>query len=323
MSSDGMKQAARPILDEMTVVIPTLGRDILAHCLQSIVEGEVWPAQLILVDQGSSPAVAEWADSLRGLGIAVEHLRSAQRGRAAGVNRGLERVTTRFVAVTDDDCLVAHDWLPAMTACLRKNPNAIVTGRVEAAGDSAVLAVVTSRTLRIYRRPGLKHDAMSGGNMGAAMDVIRLIGPFDEDPCLATAEDGEYSYRALRRGVAIIYAPEVLVHHVGWRDPSERAAQYRSYARSYAGFLGKYLRRGDLFIATRTLVRLGRALKRWLRGIVNRDSELILHGRAHVLGLAPGLVAGWRSRHALVNGRERTEPVTQLTAHVPGSARKR
>lgn len=289
------RAASWPVLEEISVVIPTLGRETLVECLRRLAEGDARPARLILVDQGDNPLVAEWVAAAVGQGMRVEHHRAPRRGRAAAVNRGLERVRTRFVAITDDDCFVAPDWLSRMAEHLRSSPGAIVTGRVEPVGDEVVVAVVTSLIPATYRRPRLRHDSLSGGNMGAAMTVLERIGPLDEDPCLATAEDCEYSYRALRGGVPITYAPDVLVSHLGWRDAGEREATYRSYARSLAGFFGKYLRRGDWFIALRVAVHLLRASKRWTFGALARDADRALNGRAYVLGLVPGLVAGWRS----------------------------
>jgi glycosyltransferase involved in cell wall biosynthesis len=98
------------VLDDITVVIPTVGRALLETCLQSLVAASAWPARVIAVDQSSSPVVAVWLGNLRSLGLQAEHVPSCQRGRAAAVNRGLERVRTRFVALTDDDCTVAPDW---------------------------------------------------------------------------------------------------------------------------------------------------------------------------------------------------------------------
>jgi len=232
---------------------------------------------------------------MRSLGLETEYVPSSQRGRACAVNRGLERVRTRFVAITDDDCFVDLDWLMNMAVHLRDHPKAIVTGRVESAGDEPVLIVVNSSTPAIQLRPRIKYDSMCGGNMGTATAVIEHIGLLDEDPCLRTAEDGEYAYRALRADIPIVYAPDVAVRHFGWRASAERASQYRDYARSHAGFLGKYLRRGDWFIALRILIHLMRALRRWLRGLIIADPELALNGRAYVTGLLPGLIAGWRS----------------------------
>jgi GT2 family glycosyltransferase len=283
----------RPVINEISVVIPTLGRTILKKSLYYIATGSAWPANLIVVDQGSEPQVAARIEVLNSIGIAAEYVSSAQRGRAAGINRGLERVQTRFVAITDDDCFVDTDWLKRMAACLNDDPEAIVTGQVEPAGEGVIMAV-TSRTPAIYRRPRLTFDSLSGGNMGTSISVINRVGRFDEDARLRTAEDGEWAYRALRSGVPIIYAPQVIVRHFGWRDGQNRANQYRKYARSHGGFYGKYLRKGDWFIGLRTLIHHLRALKRWLRGVVTRDPELALNGWCYLTGLLPGVISGMR-----------------------------
>lgn len=289
-----MPVGPRPVLDDLSVVIPTIGRALLQRCLHEIAIGTTWPAEIIVVDQSSSLTVASWLARLQALGLAVEHVPSPQRGRAAAVNRGLERVETRFVAVTDDDCFVDRNWLANMAARLRNYPEAIITGRVEAEGDEAVLMVVNSPTPVIQRRPRLKYDSMCGGNMGVSLATIQRIGLLDEDPCLRTAEDGEYAYRALRSGISIVYAPDVAVRHFGWRAQAERITQYRDYARSHGGFYGKYLRQGDWFIALRVVLHHLRALRRWLYGIIMGDQELIHLGRSYLTGLLPGIIAGLR-----------------------------
>jgi hypothetical protein len=43
------------------------------------------------------------------------------------------------------------------------------------------------------------------------------------------------------------------------------------------------------------LIHLLRSLKRWLLGRLRGDDEMASHGRAYVMGLLPGIVAGWRS----------------------------
>lgn len=285
--------APRTIVDEITIVIPTLGRPILEESLYWIVAGTAWPRSLIVVDQGGNPQIAGWMEALRSLGIAAQYIPSSQRGRAAGVNRGLEAVRTRFVAVTDDDCFVEEDWLENMVAHLQEHPGAIVTGRVEP-GNADVSVVVTSRTPSVQRRPSLIFDHMSGGNMGTSVAVLERVGLFDEDSRLRTAEDGEWAYRALRSGIPIYYLPDICVRHFGWRTEGERATQYRDYARSHGGFYGKYLRRGDWFIAIRAGLHYLRAARRWLRGIISRDDEMASMGRAYVTGLLPGIVSGMR-----------------------------
>ena len=81
----------RPVWDDVTIVIPTLGRPILEESLYWIVAGIAWPGGVIVVDQGLSQQVAALIEKLQTLGINAQHLPSTQRGRAAGINRGLEQ----------------------------------------------------------------------------------------------------------------------------------------------------------------------------------------------------------------------------------------
>ena len=291
----GVNIEPRPILADITVVIPTLGRPILEESIYWIVSGSTWPGRVIVVDQSSSQQVAAWIALLQSIGIKAEHVPSSQRGRAAGVNRGLERIKTRFVALTDDDCFVNHDWLEKMVGHLRQRPKAIITGRVELAGDDEVaFSVVTSREPNVYVRPQLKVHPFIGGNVGLTMELVERIGLFDEHPCLQSAEDSDYGYRALRLGIPIIYDPDIALRHYHWRDASLRTARYADYARSQGGFYGTHLLNGDWLIllqATRDLVR---GPVRWLRGIIKRDQHVIDRGRADTLNLLPGIIAGLR-----------------------------
>ena len=284
----------KPVLDDISIVIPTLGRPILEQSLYWILAGSAWPECLIIVEQGSNPDVVDWLKRVQELGITVKHIRSSQRGRSAGINRGLEQVDTRFVAITDDDCFAGEDWLKTLADRLRRSPHAVVTGRVEAAGEEMIV-VVTSTTPSIQSHPRLKFDSMSGGNMGTSLAVFRKVGLFQEDPVMSTAEDAEWAYRALRKGISLHYEPDVVVAHFGWRDERKRVEQYQQYALSHGGFYGKYLRQGDLFILARAAGHFMRALRRWIMGSVKGDAELVLLGKAYCLNLLPGVLAGIRS----------------------------
>lgn len=282
-------------MEDVSIVIPTLGRAILEQSLFWILSGSAWPGCLIIVDQGSNPDVTEWLNHVQQIGVRVKHILSKQRGRSAGINRGLENVDTRFVSITDDDCFVDEAWLLNMANSLRLNPEAVITGRVEAAGEDMIV-VVTSTSPAMQTRPRLKFDSMSGGNMGTSISVFKKAGLFEEDPVMPTAEDAEWSYRALRKGISIYYEPEVVVAHFGWRDEIKRVEQYRHYALSHGGFYGKYIRRGDLFILARAGGHFLRALRRWVNGMVKGDTELMLLGRSYCLNLLPGIIAGMRSK---------------------------
>jgi GT2 family glycosyltransferase len=206
-------------------------------------------------------------------------------------------VHTRFVAVTDDDCLVSADWMRMMVNNLRSQPERIITGRVELAGDDEVaFSVVTSQTARVYHRPVLKAHPLIGGNMGVAMENVRRIGPFDEHPTVACAEDSDWGHRALLAGVPIAYDPRILVLHYHWRDADQRSKRYREYSRSIGGFYGKHLLGGGKMIWAQVLRDLVRAPIRWLRGAINGDADMVARGRSDTLELPSGIFAGLRRR---------------------------
>jgi GT2 family glycosyltransferase len=294
-----MTARGRPVADDLSVVVPTIGRDLLEGCLDSIAAGSRWPAELIVVHQGSDPAVAAWVARLRALGLEVCHLPSAQVGIAAATNRGLERVRTPLVAVTHDDCRVRHDWLERMSARVREIGDAILTGRVEPEGDGVVLTIITSPTPAVHTRPLVDGDVLFPPNMGFPMRLLERIGYLDEHPSLRYAgEDNDWAYRALRAGVPIVYDPTVTVSHLAWQGEDALPGIYRRYARGQGSFYGKHLRRGDLFIARRVLRDLVRGPWLLLRGVASRNRDLTAMGRGEVTGILPGIVAGLRHRDA-------------------------
>lgn len=279
------------------MVIPTLGRAILEECLFRIAAGSAWPGSLIVVDQGQQRQVVGWIERLNAVGLEAHYLPSNQLGRSAGINRGLERVTTRFVAITDDDCLADRHWLHKMVAQLRLSPEYIVTGRVEPAGNPDVeFCVVTSTVRVLYGRTQLKVHPLIGGNMGTAMSHIARVGLFDEHPSVASAEDSDWGYRALRLGIPIVYEPEIAVHHFNWRHTTQRAERYRQYSRSQGGFYGKFLLSGDGLILLQAARDLIRGPVRWLRGLAVGDRDIADRGRADTMELLPGIVDGLRRR---------------------------
>ena len=284
------------VAGEVTVIVPTTGGTVLQGCLGSIANGTVWPACIVVVDQGSRPIPTEWVAALQDKGLVVEHVRMNQAGIAAATNRGFEQVRTRYVAVTHDDCLVRADWLERLAARLNEVGEAIVTGRVEPEGEGIVLTVQTSDRAAVYTSPILHGDVLFPPNMGFLLGLVDRIGRLDEHPSLATAgEDNEWAHRALRAGVQIIYDPSIIVGHLARHRTEDLPALYRRYARGQGAFYGTWLRRGDAFIARRA----GRDLVRapWLlaRGLMTRNPELIAMGRGEIEGLLPGILSGLKN----------------------------
>ena len=288
-----MPEPSHGSIADLSVVIPTLGRQTLDVVLDSIGAGSAWPTRVVVVDQSEGENVSRSVTSLERRGIPVDVVRAAPRGVAAARNRGIERVITRWFAINDDDQRVAVDWLDRMHRRLAVHPGAVITGMV-APGGPSVPSSTTDTTPQVHTRPLLRRDPLFAGNMATSLDVLERIGPFDERPPLNGAEDNDWGYRALRHGIPIVYAPEVIVTHLVWRDEAGIAETYRRYARAQGAFYGKHLRHGDPFIALRAARDLARGPWLVLRSVVTGNGPLAVLGRAEVAGILPGIVAGVR-----------------------------
>jgi GT2 family glycosyltransferase len=284
------------VTHDLTVVIPTTGGDVLHGCLASIMAGTAWPQELIVVDQGRRAEVGTWIHELAAGGLNARHLPSSERGIAAATNRGLEQVRTPFVAVTHDDCRVRPDWLARLAARLPELGDAVLTGRVEPAGEGIVLTVKLDDEPAVYRAPLVDSDVLFPPNMGFPIGLLRRVGAFDEHRSLLTAgEDNDWAYRVLRAGIPVVYDPTIIVGHLARFAPSDLPGLYRRYARGQGAFYGKHLRQRDRFIARRALRDLVRAPWLLLRGLATRNPELLAMGRGEVTGLPRGILAGLRN----------------------------
>jgi hypothetical protein len=216
----------------------------------------------------------------RTAGLNIRHI-PPRSGRSAGINRGLEQVRTRFVAVTDDDCFVDINWLSAwQIACIRTSRRLSPGESIRQVKEMSISCCHIASS-RIYDRPQLKVHPLIGGNMGASMDLVKRIGLFDEHQSVQSAEDSDWGYRALLLGIPIVYDPNIVVNHYSWRNAHQRASRYQEYARSQGGFYGKYLIRGDRFILMQQPAYCEARSAGWR--LVRKDQDMIDRGRANTL----------------------------------------
>jgi GT2 family glycosyltransferase len=283
------------IASNLSIVIPTLGRESLRKSVGALAEGSVRPAEIILAHQGVPGAMDSMLQDFRDLGLNVSYVHSDQRGAAAGRNAGIARVKTRFFATTDDDCIADARWLEELQAALESRPNEIVTGRVLADIPGAPSTSV-SEEVRVFTSVPLKGDHFCGGNFGAELAVFQAVGPLDESELVRYCEDPEWAYRALQKGYPIRYLPTVTVTHLHWRDDVNMAQVYANYARSTGGWFGRELRGGHFSFLIRLAFELTRGAKRWSFGALSGDYLRKVHGRAFVVDLLRGLALGFRAR---------------------------
>ena len=285
---------------DITIAIATAGRpDELSRCLDAIAGGTAQPREIVVVDQSaddrSEAVVRERAER----GAAIRRVPQERLGLSASRNAGVASASTTLVAVTDDDCVPADDWVAAISSAFSGpgRPHA-VTGRVLPLGSDADGYAVSSRTsteAADYHGRHLPWLVGTGANMAVRRDWWNRIGGFDERLGVGTrgaaGEDLDFLHRLLRAGAVVRYEPQAVVYHER-QTKSRRRGTRSTYGRGVGACCSAWLRDGDLsglvilghWLGMRGRLLAGAARRRdW-----NRVEEELLVLRGTTAGLAYG-----------------------------------
>ncbi len=148
----GSAPASRPVT--VSVVIPAYNAAaFLPRCLQSVFAQTLKPAEVIVVDDGSTDSTAALAADL---GAKVISRRNG--GISAARNTGIKQATSEWIALLDADDLWAPEKLERQVACIQLGTVLVYTGicvfddRGVRGDQPAIDAPSAIKTLR-YRNP--------------------------------------------------------------------------------------------------------------------------------------------------------------------------
>jgi GT2 family glycosyltransferase len=272
------------------------------RCLAGLFDGEVLPAEIIVVDQSRDDAVAAALAQAGPTPVPVRHVRMPRRGLSASRNAALGCATEALIAFTDDDCVPDSGWIAAVQRVLAADAElAAVTGRVLPLGEERpgtyVVSPRTSSEPREYAGRAVPWTVGTGGNFAARRTWLERVGGFDErlgagSPGRA-AEDADLLYRLLRAGARVRYEPGSVVFHER-QTAVQRLSSRQGYGHGIGALCGLYLRRGDLYA--------GRMLGGYLldqagglaRSVLRRDWFLTRQRLGALKGCATGFRYGLR-----------------------------
>jgi hypothetical protein len=232
--------------------------------------------------------------------VGVRYVLETQQGLSFARNRGIQESKGTVIAFTDDDCIVDPNWISALWREFVASPDvAVLGGRVDLYSPEDKPVSIRPLTNRVrYTDPGQIYGLIIGCNLAVRRDAVTLIGRFD--PALGgtkgvTADDIEFVYRAMRRGLGVLYTPEPRVfHNHGRRLPKELKALARSYTKGRGALFCKYILKGD-----RTILRHAWwEIRAQLKAGPPKASEL--SGRESLQALASGALHFILTRAAIV-----------------------
>ena len=239
----------------VTIVIPTWRRpELLRACLQSLAAQSEQRFRVVVVSNGGGAdvesVVGEFARELECRLISFP----VNRGFAAGVNAGLERAETKYVAVLNDDVRLDPDWLRVLLDWLEAHPEtSFCTGTIFSDDGSRVdnLGDAVARSGAAWRLGfGTPSDAPRDENprplLAASWTAILLrrnvfdaVGKLDER-FISYLEDVDFAIRCVQKKISGYLIPGARCRHHGGASSNRKSADvFRQMSRNQGLLLEK------------------------------------------------------------------------------------
>ena len=212
-------------MNSVTVIIPNWNRRaLLARALESVRGQTCAPAEILVVDGGSTDGSAELAAAW---GVRVIRL-ARNEGFCRAVNAGIREARTEWVAVLNNDVTLAPDWLELLLDSARRWNASFATGKIFSAAEPAFLdgtfdaLCVGGCSWRAgYGRPDgpiwLEPRSIRFAPLTAALlrtELFEAVGLLDER-FGSYLEDVEFGLRCSLAGYEGIYVPGARCFHTG------------------------------------------------------------------------------------------------------------
>lgn len=220
----------------------------LRPCLDHIAALETQiPWELVVVDNGSTDQTRAILDDFKTkASFPVTIVYEGQPGKSVGLNRALPFLRGPLIALIDDDCYVAPDYIDRVQEIFDDPRIGFAGGRVDLFDPTDAPLTIRTETETTYLPPRsfVEPGFIPGCNMMIRRDILASLGGFDPDfgpgRPIQAAQDLELIPRASFAGWWGIYAPSARVAHHHRRKPGAGFDLHRRYSIGIGAYLVKY-----------------------------------------------------------------------------------
>ena len=235
----------------VSVVIATKNRDdSVTQTVDSILSNTHTRFEIVVIDQSTNDnckkSMEKYIQEPR-----VSYHQTRTSGLARARNLGVEKARSNLIAITDDDCIVAKNWLREIQKIFMDFPNvAIIFGNVlpaEYDASSGFIPCYLREQTKIISRVLDKNDV---DGLGACMALRKsvwsechgfdaMLGVGGE---LHSSSEGDLVLHALHQGHQVCETPLVVVTHHGFRTWQEGSQLVYRYWHGTGAMYGKHLK---------------------------------------------------------------------------------
>ena len=231
----------------ISVVITTFNRAVLLEQTLRRMRDQAFAAsdELIVVDNASTDRTPEVIETAaRDFPVPVRYLREREPGKTPALNTGIAAARGNVLALTDDDVLVAEDWIASIRGLFSDSSIDLAGGRVDplwesppprwlqVEGDGQYTEMASPLALQHYgAAQSLGARTAVGANLIVRRRSYDALGGFAghlgrRRGTLLCGEDHDFCARAVAAGMRCEYRPEIRVRH--WVPASRGKLRYHA-----------------------------------------------------------------------------------------------
>lgn len=221
------------------VIVSYNTKALVYRCLDSIRRYTSVPAQIYVVDNGSSDGTVKAIARLNWENIHVV-ANEENKGYATACNQGIRSGSSPFIILMNSDVIVTAGWLEPLLDCMRQDPRIAVVGpkmvnqkaQITAAGVIGTLESHFPRGYLEADEPGkydMQEDCFSvcGAAYMIRRDLLCVLGLLDEH-YFFYFEETDYSVHARSKGYRVVYCPASKIYHLSGQS-NKNHGQLRAY----------------------------------------------------------------------------------------------
>lgn len=228
------------IRPKISVIIPVLNEgEVLSACLASVASQNYEDYEIIVVDNGSTDDTPEIIENFAKTADRIVHISESQRGRSNARNAGIAAARGEIIAMTDADCVVPADWLSRLVQPIIDGQAPAASGfENDAIGNywSKMRQEEDWRFLQAKIKDGYINH-VDTKNFAIKADLLKDL---EFDPRLTAYEDWDLFIRLKKKGVSIMFLPEVRVAHRHDASLKELLATQFSRGQGVIAIIKKY-----------------------------------------------------------------------------------